>query len=381
MSGEALTNPALGIVIFTLGGLAGAVFYLPFKKIAKWAWESYWLVYAVVGLLIVPWALALATSPNVFSVLGAAPRGEIWYCFLCGAAWGFGGLTWGLMIRYLGVGLGLAIGAGLVSACGTVVPMIIKGTVGRLFSPGAGVMSLAAVLMSLAGIVSVGLAGMSKERELSDEQKKSSVAEFNFKKGLLVAVFSGVMSSALGFGLQGGTTIESLALTTSPATPVIWKGMPVLAVALLGGFVVNFLWCLLLNLKNKSAADYVRARGASLSGNYVFAALAGVIWCSQFICFKTGQPAMGKTDYVGWAVLMASQILFGSLLGIGLGEWKKTGGRTRTLLAIGIILLVASSVVAGYSSRLAQREAASPMPPGEQMDAVIRRLAAPAHCG
>jgi L-rhamnose-H+ transport protein len=358
VNGEALTNPALGITIFTLGGLAGAVFYLPFKKVKRWAWESYWMVYAVVGLLVVPWALALTTSPNVFAVLGAAPKSEVWFCFLGGAAWGFGGLAWGLMIRYLGVGLGLAIGAGLTSACGTLVPMIIKGTAGRLLSPGSGVVSLAAVLISLAGIVSVGLAGMSKERELSDEQKKSAVAEFNFRKGLLVAIFSGVMSSALGFGLQGGGTIESLALTTAPATPVIWKGMPVLAVALLGGFVVNSLWCLLLNLKNKSAGDYVGVKGASLSKNYIFAALAGLIWCSQFICFKTGQPAMGKTDYVGWAVLMASQILFGSLLGIALGEWRRTGRRTRALLTAGIILLVSSSIVAGYGSKLAQREAA-----------------------
>ena len=48
-------NPALGVMIFVLGGLAGAVFYLPFKKVKNWAWESYWLVYAVVGLVIVPW--------------------------------------------------------------------------------------------------------------------------------------------------------------------------------------------------------------------------------------------------------------------------------------------------------------------------------------
>jgi L-rhamnose-H+ transport protein len=360
MSGEALANPTVGILIFTLGGLAGAVFYLPFKKVVKWSWESYWMVYAVVGLLIVPWALALVTSPNVFSVLKASPSGELWYCFLCGAAWGFGGLTWGLMIRYLGVGLGLAIGAGLVSSCGTVVPMIIKGTLGQLFRPGAGLVSLAAVLISLAGIVSVGMAGMSKENELSSEQKKKAVAEFNFRKGILVAIFSGVMSSALGFGLQGGATIEKLAQTTAPATAVTWKGMPVLAMALLGGFTVNFLWCLLLNLKNKSAGDYIRLKTAPIAGNFGFAALAGVIWCSQFICFKTGQPAMGKTDYVGWAVLMASQILFGSLLGIGLGEWKRTGARTRSLLAAGIILLVASSVVAGYSSHLAQSQAAVP---------------------
>ena len=109
---QATANPALGVLIFTLGGLAGAVFYLPFKKVKNWAWESYWLVYAVVGLIVVPWALALSTSPNVVSVLRATPQQELVFCFLCGAMWGVGGLTWGLMIRYLGVGLGLAIGAG-----------------------------------------------------------------------------------------------------------------------------------------------------------------------------------------------------------------------------------------------------------------------------
>ena len=120
-------NPVMGILIFMLGGLAGAVFYLPFKKVKNWAWESYWLVYAVFGLVLVPWILALATSPNVFSVLRAAPGNELTYCLVCGAIWGFGGLTWGLMIRYLGVGLGLAMGAGLTSAAGTLIPPMLKG--------------------------------------------------------------------------------------------------------------------------------------------------------------------------------------------------------------------------------------------------------------
>ena len=118
---QVTTNPALGVVIFTLGGLAGAVFYLPFKKVKNWAWESYWLVYAVFGLVVVPWALALSTSPNVCAVLKSAPSKELVYCYLCGAMWGVGGLTWGLMIRYLGVGLGLAIGCGLCSATGTLI--------------------------------------------------------------------------------------------------------------------------------------------------------------------------------------------------------------------------------------------------------------------
>ena len=356
MNPESITNPPLGVVIFMLGGLAGAIFYMPFKKVKEWAWESYWLVYALIGLLVVPCVLAFTASPNVMSVLRASPGMELWYCYLCGAAWGLGGLTWGLMIRYLGVGLGLAIGCGLVSAAGTLVPKMLKGELSQLLQPGAGIVSLAAVFASLVGIVFVGMAGMSKEKELSDEEKKKTVAEFNFKKGLAVAIFSGLMSSAMGFGLQGGATIEKLALTTAPATSATWKGMPVLVMVLLGGFTVNFLWCVLLNLKNKTAGDYVRPEGPVLLANIVFAAVAGAIWCSQFICFKTGQPAMGRMDYVGWAVLMASQILFSSLLGIALGEWKGTGARTRSLLTIGILLLLASAIFAGYSGYLGQRE-------------------------
>jgi L-rhamnose-H+ transport protein len=348
------TNPALGTLIFTLGGLAGAIFYLPLKRVRKWAWESYWLAYAVCGLVIVPWALAFATSPNVLRVLSAAPSRQILYCMACGAIWGFGGLTWGLMIRYLGVGLGLAMGAGLTSAAGTLVPPVLKGrdAVSAMLHTPAGLASLIAALISVAGIVFVGMAGMSKERELPEAEKKKAVAEFNFKKGMLVAVFSGLMSSAMSFGLQGGPEIQKLAASLPPATSAIWAGMPVLVVVLMGGFIVNGAWCLLLNFKNRTVRDYTDA-GAPAGSNLLYAGIAGAIWCSQFICFKTGEPLMGSTSYIGWAVLMASQILFSQLLGLMLGEWRGASRKTRSLLIAGLALLIVSSVVAGYSSSLA----------------------------
>jgi L-rhamnose-H+ transport protein len=345
------TNPALGVLIFALGGLAGAVFYLPFKKVVGWAWESYWLVYALFGLLIVPWALAFGTSPNVIAVLKQAPGNELGYCCLCGALWGVGGLTWGLMLRYLGLGLGLALGSGLCSAAGTLIPKMLKGEFGQLFEPGAGIVSFLGVLVSLAGIVMVGMAGISKERELPEDEKKKAVAEYDFKKGIIAALFSGLMSSAMGFGLVGGPEIQKLAESVAPVTSRTWSGIPVLVVVLLGGFAINFLWCLFLNLKNKTGGDYAKA-GVPILGNLIFAGLAGAIWCSQFICFKTGEPAMGSTAYVGWALLMGSAILFSSLLGIFLGEWKGTSTKTRRLLALGLILLLSSAFIAGYSGYL-----------------------------
>lgn len=367
----------MGVAIFVMGGLAGAVFYLPFKKVKNWAWESYWLFYAIFGLVIVPWALAFSTSPNLLSVLKAAPGSVLKYCFICGAMWGVGGLTWGLMIRYLGVGLGLAIGCGLCSATGTLVPPILKPILQRLLGDSAaqqplgeaiqnGIQtlygtpaanaSLVGVAVSLLGIVLVGMAGMSKENELPEEAKKKAVAEYDFKKGILVAAFSGIMSAGMSFGLQGGEALEKLALTTAPVTSNAWRGMPVLVVVLMGGFAVNFLWCLFLNFKNGTVGDYAK-RNTPIIGNILFAGIAGAIWCSQFICFKTGEPAMGATAYVGWAVLMASAILFSTLLGMFLGEWSGTSGRTRGLLSAGLLLLLVSSIVAGYSGSLQAKPA------------------------
>ncbi len=405
---QAAGNPAIGTLIFVLGGLAGAVFYLPFKKVKSWAWESYWLVYAVFGLVIVPWALALSTSPNLFAVLRQSPVRTLAYCCACGAMWGFGGLTWGLMIRYLGVGLGLALGCGLCSATGTLIPPILQGNMAKLAGTPSANASLVGVLVSLAGIVLVGMAGMSKENELPEEAKKKAVAEYNFKKGILVALFSGIMSAGMSFGLQGGPITEFKAehgsetrilkadagqppaelagakgvffdhnakLWVAPAsaegekpTAKAWRGMPILVVVLFGGFLVNFIWCLILNAKNKSGGDYTKA-GVPLAANILFAGLAGAIWCSQFICFKTGEPAMGDKGYIGWAVLMASAILFSTLLGIYLGEWKGTSGRTRGLLASGLALLVLTAVITGYSGYLGTRGTPAPAAPAAEKPA------------
>jgi L-rhamnose-H+ transport protein len=353
---ESVGNPWLGVLIFTLGGLAGALFYLPLKKVRNWAWESYWMVYAISGLVVVPWLLAFVTSPNVLTVLRSAPPKEIAYCVLCGVIWGFGGLTFGLMIRYLGVGLGLAFGLGLTSATGTLIPPMLKGpaAIAAMYTTSSGMVSVVAAFVSLVGIVFVGMAGRSKERELPEEQKKEAVAEFNFRKGILVAVFCGLTSSAMNFGLQGGPRMQQLALTTPPVTSITWSGAPVLCVVLLGGFVVNAGWCLILNKRNTTAGDYVN-RKSPLRANFLLAALAGAIWCSQFICLKTGEPQMGSAAYLGWAVLMASSILFSQLFGLRLGEWKGTSPKTIRLLVTGLVVLFASVGLAGYSGYIGSR--------------------------
>ena len=341
-------NPMIGSLIFALGGLAGAVFAVPFRKIKNVQYESYWLFYALAGLLVFPLILGLATCPACFKVIGGAKPAVLAQCIGFGALWGLGGLTWGLMIRYLGIGLGLAIGCGLCSATGTLIPPIVTGHAGDLVKDAGACTVLAGVVGSLLGIALVGLAGKFKEGELTEEQKKAAVAEFDFKKGMLVALFSGIASAGMNFGLQSGGALEAAA--KEAGTPAAWCGMPVLMVVLWGGLIVNVAWCLWQNRKNGSFGDY----GKMFGGNFaaiVLAALAGVIWACQFACQKVGEPQMGDLKYIGFAVVMGSSIFFSSLLGLFMGEWKGTGAKTKGALALGILVLLVSFCVISYGSK------------------------------
>ena len=341
-------NPMIGSLIFALGGLAGAVFAVPFRKIKNVQYESYWLFYALAGLLVFPLILGLATCPACFKVIGGARPAVLAQCIGFGALWGLGGLTWGLMIRYLGIGLGLAIGCGLCSATGTLIPPIVTGHAGDLVKDAGACTVLAGVVGSLLGIALVGLAGKFKEGELTEEQKKAAVAEFDFKKGMLVALFSGIASAGMNFGLQSGGALEAAA--KEAGTPAAWCGMPVLMVVLWGGLIVNVAWCLWQNKKNGSFGDY----GKMFGGNFaaiVLAGLAGVIWACQFACQKVGEPQMGDLKYIGFAVVMGSSIFFSSLLGLFMGEWKGTGAKTKGALALGILVLLVSFCVISYGSK------------------------------
>ena len=338
-------NTTLGTLLCAAGGIAGATFALPFRGIKGWKYESYWFVYAVAGLIVFPLILGWTTCPALFDVIGDTKGTTLARCIGFGALWGLGGLTWGLMIRYLGIGLGLAIGCGLCSATGTLIPPIVTGHAGDLVKDTPAVITLVGVIASLLGIVLVGLAGKLKEGELSEEEKKKAVAEFDFKKGMIVAIFSGVASAGMNFGLQGGAAMETMAKLRG--TGDAWVGMPVLVVVLWGGFIVNAAWCLWQNAKNKSFGDYLPSGNSSFFIlNFSFPALAGVIWALQFACQKIGEPAMGDIRYISFAVVMGSCVLFSSLLGVFLGEWKGTGAKTRGALVAGLLVLAASIGIA-----------------------------------
>lgn len=338
-------DSVLGMLIFCAGGLAGATFLLPARGVKGWAYESWWLVYVFIGLIVCPPVICYFTVPDFWNVVMSAPSSTLIRCAGFGAMWGVGALAWGLMVRYLGIGLGLAIGCGLCAATGTLIPPIAAGHARDLVKDAGALTVLGGVVGSLVGIVFVGLAGKSKEAEMPDEVKRKAVAEFDFKKGVITAVIAGVFSAGMNFGLQGAETIENAAVAAG--AKACWRGMPVIMVVLWGGFAVELLWCIQQNLKNRTFGDYLKISPR----NFLFSAAVGVIWVLQFVCTKAGEPLMGDLKYISFAVMMASTIFFSTVIGIMLGEWKGVGTRTKAFLAIGTAILVASFCVISIGSK------------------------------
>ena len=341
---------ALGLLLITLGGFAAGSFYIPFKKVRDWAWESYWLVNGVFSWIIMPWLIAFLTVPALMLVLREAPSSSIFFSFLFGLLWGIGGLTFGLSMRYLGMSLGYAIALGFCAAFGTIIPPIYKDTFGDLITQTSGLTTLAGVLVCLIGIAICGWAGICKEKELSAEEKKKTIKEFNFIKGLLVAIFAGIMSACMAFGFTAGEPIAELALQHQASS--LWQNNPVLIVIFAGGFTTNFIWCIFLNIKNRTAKDYLNTR-APLINNYIFSALAGITWYLQFMFYGMGKTKMGKYSFASWTVLMAIIIVFSNIWGLVFREWKGTSRRTHRIIFAGILVLIASTLVVGLGNYLA----------------------------
>ncbi len=408
-------NPAIGVLYHWLGGLASGSFYVPYRGVKRWAWETFWLTGGFFSWIIAPWFFGLLMTRDLLAVLHETPGTVLFWTFFFGLLWGVGGLTFGLTMRYLGLSLGMAVVLGLCAAFGTLIPPIFRGEfMTQVVGTSSGRVILLGIFVCLLGIAAAGVAGIFKERNMSPEQQKETIKEFDLKKGVGVATLSGVMSACFAYGLAAGDPIK--ALTMKHGTPDLWQGLPVLVVVLIGGFTTNFIWCLILNIRNKTGYQYftsisrepdgnghgqdeiiietaldapsrevvehmtparadLRARTSAavadapasripasnkegggarvpMLANYLLCALAGTTWYFQFFFYTMGETQMGRYKFSSWTLHMASIIIFSSLWGIGLKEWKGAGVAAGRMLALALALLVGSTVIVGYGNYL-----------------------------
>jgi len=395
-----MSNPFLGLIFHWIGGLASASFYIPYRGVKNWAWETYWLVGGFFSWIIAPVVLASLLTKDMRAVLSEAPADTLFWTYFFGVLWGTGGVTFGLTMRYLGISLGVAVALGFCAAFGTLMPPIFKEIAShfsssfvvyqgeftvKVLQANSGLVILLGVFVCFVGIGISGMAGMTKEKAMDEVQKRVAIKEFNFKKGILVATFCGVMSACFSYALEAGEAIK--ALTLKHGTGELWQGLPVLVIVLLGGFTTNFIWCLYLNLRNGTGGQYFSARAkAALSNsypiletaidapgeemarqaplkmeettrvplglNYLFCAVAGTTWYLQFFFYTMGESQMGQYKFSSWTLHMASIIIFSTLWGIALNEWKGAGGRAMVWLVLSLAVLIGSTVIIGYGNYL-----------------------------
>ena len=375
----------LGVIFHFVGGFASGSFYMPYKKVKGWSWESFWIVGGLFSWLIVPPLAAYLTIPGFMDIIRASSSDVLGTTFLMGLLWGIGGLTYGLGVRYLGVSLGSSIILGLCSVFGALVPAVFyyfnpkdgKDTIADLFGTQWGLTVMGGLLLCVIGIIICGKAGGMKDKDLmkneelhSDSEaigahgekltKKSHIdasgSEFLLVKGLILAIISGVLSACFSFGIEAGSSMGNTAneiwkaANPAEAGEFLYRNNVIFVVILWGGLTTNFIWCMILNARNKSFGDYTNKK-SPLIKNYLLCALGGTMWFLQFFFYGMGESKMGN-GASSWILHMSFIILVANTWGIVLKEWKGVSAKTRTTIIIGIATIIASVIIVGIGNSL-----------------------------
>ena len=333
----------IGLIIIAIGAFCQSSCYVPINKIKDWSWESYWLIQGVFAWLVLPFLGALLAVPaghSLCELFTAEQSFNIWMTIFFGVLWGVGGLTFGLSMRYLGVALGQSIALGTCAGLGTILGPVLL----NIFFPELNALEsltfavILGVVVTLIGIAIIGAAGSMKASSLSEEEKKAAVKDFNFPKGLAIALLAGFMSGCFNVGLEFGKDIHFA------ETQDMFKTLPATFLVTLGGFVTNAVYCFYQNQKNHTWGDYKKK--SVWGNNLLFCLLAGALWYSQFFGLSLGksffEPGSSMMT-LAFCILMAFNVLFSNVWGIILKEWKGCSKTTIAVLVVGLVVLVFST--------------------------------------
>lgn len=334
----------LGLLIIAIGAFCQSSCYVPINKIKDWSWESYWLVQGVFAWVVLPLLgaqLAIPAGQSLVQLFASAPTFNLCATLLFGVLWGIGGLTFGLSMRYLGVALGQSVALGTCAALGTIMGPVLL----NVFFPELNALEsltcsvIIGVVATLIGIAIIGIAGGMKAASLSDEEKRAAVRDFNFPKGMAIALLAGFMSGCFNVGLTFGRDINFGELSDP-----MFRSLPATLLVTLGGFITNAVYCLWQNHRNHSWGDYAKTH--VWGNNLLFCLLAGALWYSQFFGLSLGRsffPVGGTMDTLAFCILMALNVVFSNLWGIILKEWRGCSRKTIAVLIAGILILIVSS--------------------------------------
>ena len=343
-------DPVLGVILHAVGAVSAALCYTPQKGTRAWSWQTYWLAQAAVCWLILPTLVAWLTIPDLGLVLAEAPSSAMRNSFLLGALYGVGGTAFGLAIKHMGFSLTYAIAIGISCVLGTLLPPAVSGELAKVFGRTGSGWVLTGIGIGVIGIFASGLAGRFKELDLEGQN-----TGFNLRKGLPLCILAGVLSAVFGFALAAGQPIADIAAKHGAG---VFESNVVYIFATGGAFLTTAIYCLWLHFRHRSFGEYMELpagpKKSALPLNFGFAILTGCLWYGQFFFYGLGHVRMGSFKFSSWGIHMIMLVLFSSLAGLVLREWKGCRSRTWTALGVALFVLLAAVLSLAYGSYLGE---------------------------
>src|SRR4029079_19513264 len=235
-------------------------------------------------------------------------------------------------------------------------PVVGKDTFSMMIGSTWGLIVLSGLVVCILGIIICGKAGTMKERQLrssSDPHGVTVKTEYKFALGMFVSIVSGVLSACFNFGLEAGQSMGAVANEAWKAAhpeqgEFLFRNNVIYVVLLWGGLTTNFIWCMILNARNKTFGDYANKK-TPLSRNYLLSALAGTTWFLQFFFYGMGESRLGN-GASSWILHMSFIILVANMWGLISKEWKGVSSKTRTILFAGVATIILAVLIVGYGN-------------------------------
>lgn len=340
---------SLSIVLIILASLFQGTFGLGMKKFAPLAWEAFWAVFSVVGMIIIPFIWASIVVPDIWGAISVVPFGTVLQVMFFGACWGIGAMMFGVAINYLGMSLCYGITIGLGAAMGSLVPLAL--TEGAGSNPSVPYILGGLVVMVL-GVVILSYAGVLRDRIQAHERREIVGIKRGklFRRGLLFAVLAAFASASLNFGFITATPLAEAAISQGAvlrnASLIPW------VVVLAGGFLVNICSSIFLLIKKRSYQTFT-TKGAAKG--YAWALVTALLWFAAIGIYGQGAFIMGEFGpIIAWTMFLALALVVSNIWGIGTGEWKDVSGPLKILL-VGNGILILAAILLGYANSLIER--------------------------
>jgi len=388
---------ALGVCLAVFGGMMSGTYGLPMTRIRVWRWEHTWIAFCVVCAWLFPAAYAAVTTPNLGYVI--ATRSSI-YVALCGIAWGFSSLLFGLGLNLVGQALTFGIVLSMSSTVGSLFPLLILSPE-KAFTT-VGIFDWVGLAIAVVGVCFLSWAGLAKAGEIADVattaetlpiakaaditekpidgemdtppdypesfvlplatppipttptyRRHHSKSQSKVKLGILICVAAGLLS-LLNLGFALGSDIQQKALKSG--APAFAASAAVWLVAMSIGNLANLIYPAVLITKHGTWREYL------CNGDWQVVAfdlglilLMSATWFFGMVIYGIGAAMIGGTlgAALGWPIYMCAEVLTANVCSIIAGEWRGTKRKSRLIMIVGVTILLLSIGVLGVGSSFA----------------------------